>query len=276
MEVKLINTDKIVTKIIKNKDKPKKVTKTWIMETYELSKAEATKVKYAYDEKEMAKKIGKQNKKESEDVEDIFSNVTEQEKIFCLEYLKSYNLRNAAVKAGYSPHTGARLIKRPSITSALKAYQDKREEDLFLSGIDIIRMYVGIAFADITDYVDFGSESVPMLDGYGKEIYDKDGNLKMYTRSYVRLKDSAKIDGRFIQEVKSGKDGVSVKLFDKIAALDKLAKVYDIYSEENIKKELLSAKLDVEKAKAKVLDVGEDSEINISVIRKSEKKKVDK
>jgi phage terminase small subunit len=276
MEVKLINTEKIVTKIIKNKDKPKKVTKTWIMETYELSKAEATKVKYAYDEKEMAKKIGKQNKKESEDVEDIFSNVTEQEKIFCLEYLKSYNLRNAAVKAGYSPHTGARLIKRPSITSALKAYQDKREEDLFLSGIDIIRMYVGIAFADITDYVDFGSESVPMLDGYGKEIYDKDGNLKMYTRSYVRLKDSAKIDGRFIQEVKSGKDGVSVKLFDKIAALDKLAKVYDIYSEENIKKELLSAKLDVEKAKAKVLDVGEDSEINISVIRKSEKKKVDK
>jgi phage terminase small subunit len=276
MEVKLINTEKIVTKIIKNKDKPKKVTKTWIMETYELSKAEATKVKYAYDEKEMAKKIGKQNKKESEDVEDIFSNVTEQEKIFCLEYLKSYNLRNAAVKAGYSPHTGARLIKRPSITSALKAYQDKREEDLFLSGIDIIRMYVGIAFADITDYVDFGSESVPMLDGYGKEIYDKDGNLKMYTRSYVRLKDSAKIDGRFIQEVKSGKDGVSVKLFDKIAALDKIAKVYDIYSEENIKKELLSAKLDVEKAKAKVLDVGEDSEINISVIRKSEKKKVDK
>jgi phage terminase small subunit len=271
--VKPINTEKIIAKINKNKNKPKKITKSWLMETYDLSKAEATKVKYAYEEQELAKNIPSNE----EDVDNVFSDVTDQEKIFCLEYLKSYNLRNAAVKAGYSPHTGARLIKRSSIVSALKAYQEKREEDLFLSGIDIVRMYVGIAFADITDYVDFGTEQVPMLDGYGKEIYDKDGNLKMYTRSYVRLKDSAKIDGRFIQEVKSGKDGVSVKLFDKIAALDKLAKIYDIYNEKDVnelKHQLLVAKLDVEKAKAKVLDIGEDMNINFSIRRASEKKKV--
>lgn len=246
------------------------------MSTYNLSKAEATKVKYAYDEQEMNKKIGKSGKKEDLEVEDIFSSVTEQEKIFCLEYLKSYNLRNAAVKAGYSPHTGARLIRKDSVSQALKAYQNMRESELFLSGLDIIRMYVGIAFADITDYVKFGTEEVPMLDGYGKEIYDKDGNLKMYTRSYVRLNDSDKIDGRFIQEVKLGKDGVSIKLFDKPAALDKLAKIYDIFNEKDndkLKTQLLSAKVDVEKAKAKVLDVGEDMNINFSIVRASEKKK---
>lgn len=246
------------------------------MSEYDLSKADATKVKYAYDEYMMAKKLQKENKT-PEVEEDIFSSVTDQEKIFCLEYLKSYNLRNAAVKAGYSPHTGARLIKRPSVVAALKEYQGKREEELFLSGLDIIIMYAGIAFADITDYVSFGTEQVPMLDGYGKGIYDKEGNLKMYTRSYVRLKDSAKIDGRFIQEVKSGKDGVSVKLFDKPAALDKLAKIYDIYNEKDVDKlrtQLLSAKVDVERAKAKVLEVGEDTDINISIVRASDKKKV--
>lgn len=274
-EVKLINTEKILKNINKNKDRPKKVTKIWIMNEYGLSKADATKVKYAYDEQEMAKRTGKEDK--PDDIEHIFKDVSDQERIFCLEYLKSYNLRNAAVKAGYSPLTGARLIKRESIIEALKSYQGKREEELFISGMDIISMYVGIAFADITDYVDFGSEQVPMLDGYGKEIRDKDGRVKMYTRSYVRLKDSAKIDGRFIQEVKSGKDGVSVKTFDKLAALDKLAKIYDIHNEkdvESLKKQLMAAKLDVEKAKAKVLEVGEDTDIKISISRASDKKKV--
>lgn len=245
------------------------------MGEYDLTKAEATKVKYAYDEQQLADKIHIDKSEVEKETQDIFSCVTEQEKIFCLEYLKSYNLRNAAVKAGYSPHTGARLIKKINIVAALKMYQDKREEELFLSGIDIVRMYVGIAFADITDYVDFGTEQVPMLDGYGKEIRDKDNNLKTYKRSYVRLKESAKIDGRFIQEVKSGKDGVSVKLFDKIAALDKLAKIYDIHNEKDNKelnKQLLAAKLDVEKAKANVLKIGEDSTINITFTNASEKK----
>lgn len=275
--MKPINTEKIIARINKNKDRPARVTKKWIRETYNLDKTQAAQVKEDYDQQQLAKNLPVKKAVSKEEADGIFSNVTDQEKIFCLEYLKSYNLRNSAVKAGYSPHMGIKLIKLNHIREALKSYQSKREDELFLSGIDIIKMYVGIAFCDITDYVNFGTEEVPLLDGYGKQMYDEDGVIRTYKRSYVRLTDSAKIDGRFIQEVRSGKDGVSVKLFDKMSALDRLSKIFDVNSEaemKDLKRQLTMAKLDVEKAKAKALDLSEgDTDLQITISRASERKR---
>lgn len=257
---------------MKRKKKPTKITVKWIMETYNLNKPEATRVRALY-EQELIKM--KADPIEADEGEDIFSDLDEQEKIFCLEYLQSYNMRNAAVKAGYSPRKGSHLMEKDYIIRAIKQYQERRTKELFIDVVDITRMYMGIAFCDITDYVDFGTEDVPILDSYGKTIYDEDsGEVKTYKRSYVRLKDSTKIDGRFIQEVKSGKDGVSIKLFDKMPALDKLGKIFDIEGDKatkELKHELEKTKLEIEKAKAKLLSGDDDSDFEIVIKRASER-----
>ena len=235
-------------------DRPKKVTTKWVMATFGIGKQDATEVRNLFNEW-LTEQMLKDSEKD-EDVDPILADLTAQEKTFCLEYLKSHNSRTAALNAGYPAMKGGHLLMKDHIRKALRAYQDRMEKELFVSSIDILKAYIGIAFADITDYVTFGTETIPMLDGYGHEIRDKDGNLKTYQRSYVRLKDSKNLDGRFIQEVKSGKDGISIKMYDKLPALDKLAKVFDLYNESEIKelqKQLTMAKAEVEKAKAKAI-----------------------
>ncbi|MEO3150844.1 terminase small subunit, partial [Turicibacter sanguinis] len=70
---------------------------------------------------------------------------------------------------------------------------------------------IDIAFADLTDYLSFGRRQVEMPDG--PRIVN-----------YVDLNESSEVDGTIITEVSQGKDGVKVKLADKMRALDFLAK----------------------------------------------------
>ncbi|WP_446923983.1 terminase small subunit, partial [Klebsiella pneumoniae] len=80
--------------------------------------------------------------------------------------------------------------------------------------------YVKQAFADITDFTEFGYDEYPFKDINGEEVIDEGtGEVKTYKVSNVSLKDSNEVDGTLIQEVKKGKDGVSVKLYDKQKAM---------------------------------------------------------
>lgn len=221
----------------------------------------------AYKKNKIAEKLGLP--KESSPVDDpIFNNLSDKERVFCLEYLNSYNIKNASYKAGYTPDEGRKLIGTPKISDSLKEYQKKREQELFVDGMSLIRLYVEIAFADMGDYVDFGSERVPLLDSSGNKIYDKEGRLVTIQKNYMRLKDSTTIDCRVIQEIKEGRDGISVKLFDKVAALDKLAKIFDLNNDAEIKAlelEIKKAKLQQELAKAKILSDNEDKDFSINI-----------
>ena len=256
-----------------------RVTLKYLREKYPgFSKTEYGTIKdefEAYKKSKIADKLGLP--KESSPVADpIFDNLSDKERIFCLEYLNNYNIKNASYKAGYTPDEGRKLIGTPKISNALKEYQKKREQELFVDGMSLIRLYVEIAFADMGDYVDFGNERVPLLDQYGNKVYDKEGRLVTTQRNYMRLKDSTTIDCRVIQEIKEGRDGVSVKLFDKVAALDKLAKIFDLNNDAEIKAlelEIKKAKLQQELAKAKILSDNEDKELNV-VIRHASKEVV--
>lgn len=84
-----------------------------------------------------------------------------------------------------------------------------------LSEDDIFQKYIDIGFADITDFLEFGNEEV-------------DGEFGRYTRSYVNIKHSFEVDGTLISEVSQGKDGVKVKLQDKMRALQWLSDRMDL------------------------------------------------
>lgn len=71
----------------------------------------------------------------------------------------------------------------------------------------------------------------------GFEEQDEDGNPVMRTISDVDFNESDMVDGSIIAEVKKGKKGVSIKLADKMKALDKLAMYFDLVP-DNFKRKI--------------------------------------
>ena len=101
---------------------------------------------------------------------------------------------------------------------------------------DIFQKYMDIAFADITDFVEFGRENVQVMGAFGPvEIEDQETGEKvplMKEINSVRFRESVRVDGTLITEVKQGKDGASIKLADRMRALDWIAGHMDLASEE--------------------------------------------
>lgn len=128
--------------------------------------------------------------------------LTEQEEVFCYHFFKSKNATQAAMKAGYSSawayNASYRLLNKPHIKEFLKAIQAQTCEEIFVETADVLRMWAKIAFADMNDYVS--------VSGAG-----------------VLLKGSGQTDGQVITEIKEGKDGITIKMADKMKALDRLS-----------------------------------------------------
>lgn len=137
-----------------------------------------------------------------------------QEELFCYHYFKCKNATQAAMRAGYSSawsyNAGYKLLNRPKIRSFLKELQAQACEELFVDTMDILRMWAKIAFADMNDYV--------AVSGAG-----------------VLLRGSGQTDGQVVTEIKEGKDGVTIKLADKMKALDRLSSYFQILPEDKAK-----------------------------------------
>lgn len=79
--------------------------------------------------------------------------------------------------------------------------------------MDIIQQYIDIAFADITDYIEFGTE----------EVMAENGSL--LKRNFARLKvDIIEAHPGPIKEIVANGDKMKIKLHDKMKALDKLSR----------------------------------------------------
>ncbi|WP_339167068.1 terminase small subunit [Brevibacillus sp. FSL L8-0520] len=181
--------------------------------------------------------------------------LTEKQRLFVLEYLRDFNATRAAMAVGYSKKTayaiGWENLRKPQIQAEIKRQKEAMADELGVSVQRIIAEYMKIAFADITDLLEFGQKEVPVMTMFGP-MTDDAGNPVTKVVNYVDFKDSESIDGTIISEVKQGKDGVSVKLHDKMKALEKLEKYLGFMTEEQ--------RLRVEKLKMEVgkLQSGDD------------------
>ena len=128
--------------------------------------------------------------------------LSEKEELFCYHFFRTKNATQAALRAGYGSHysynAAYHILQKDNVREFMKELQTHACEELFVSTIDILRMWAKIAFADMTDYVS--------VSGAG-----------------VTLRNSSSVDGQVITEVKEGRDGVTVKLADKMKALDRLS-----------------------------------------------------
>lgn len=114
-------------------------------------------------------------------------------------------------------------------------------DDLFLDARDIFRKYAAIALADITDFMNFGKKEVEVMGMFGP-LTDEEGDPIMKEVNYVDFKESTVVDGSTITEAKQGKDGVSIKLADKMKALEKLKQYFELLP-ESVKRRLQQEKM---------------------------------
>lgn len=182
-----------------------------------------------------------------EDNED--GSLTEKQRLFVLEYLRDFNATRAAMAVGYSKKTayaiGWENLRKPQIQAEIKRQKEAMADDLGLGVQRIIAEYMKIAFADITDLLEFGQMDEPLFDGEGRPALDPvTGEQMTYKRNFVSFKNSDEIDGTVVGEVRQGKDGVSIKLHDKMKALTALEKYIGFMTEED--------RLRVEKLKGEV------------------------
>lgn len=191
----------------------------------------------------VSKKKEVKEKAVADEVKDVMqnANLTDKQQLFCLYYIRCFNATKAYQRAygvGYATAVvnGSRLLGNASVKNEiLRLKQDKLNRE-FLSEPDIFQKYMDIAFADITDYVEFGTEEVPVMAVYGPiQIKDDEtGEKRTLTKivNTVKFKKSDGVDGTIISEVKQGKDGASIKLADRMKALQWLADHMDLATEE--------------------------------------------
>lgn len=204
----------------------------------------------------------------ADEVNEVIENtdLTDKQRLFCIYYVRCFNATKAYQKAygcDYmsAAQNGSRLLKKDKVKEEILHLKQERLNREFLSEEDIFQKYMDIAFADITDYLEFGTEEVPVMAMYGPvKVKDEEtGEEKLLTKivNVVRFKESCDIDGTILSEVKQGKDGASIKLSDRMKALQWLSEHMDLATEKQ-KAEIavLQAKVQASEAEAEAEDDG--------------------
>ena len=155
-------------------------------------------------------------------------NLTPKEAEFVLRYISSYNCTQAVMQVyGYDKYKasvyGNTLLHRPQIQSAIKKMKKIQRKIFDIDPNEYLEYLLKVARADISDYIKFGEEEVPILDNDGSQMYDPDtGEALTKTINKMHLSDSGSVDCDVITSIKQGRDGISINLADKMAAWEKI------------------------------------------------------
>ncbi len=160
--------------------------------------------------------------------------LTEKQRLFCLYYVRWFNATKAYQKAYGCDYTtamvnGCKLLSNPKIQTHIQSIKDAKIKQSMYTAEDYFQKMMDIAYSDVTDYLEFGQEETLVMSMYGPikiENSNGDKELLKEKKNFVRLRESCEVDGTLIQEVKQGKEGVSVKLISKEFALKWLDKHY--------------------------------------------------
>lgn len=188
----------------------------------------------------------KQNQKKeivADAVEQVLENpdLTDKQRLFCCLYVRCFNATKAYQKAyGCSYETaltnGPALLGNTRIRTEIQNLKQNRLNREMLDEYDIFQKYIDIAFANITDFVEFGQEQIHVMAAYGPvKITDPDTGEKkplMKSVNSIRFKEHTDVDGTLISEIKQGRDGASIKLADRMKALQWLSDHMDLATAE--------------------------------------------
>jgi phage terminase small subunit len=268
----LVDKDRIAKPVVPLKPAPKERNETKGTERNAPIKAMERSIDTERSENEVIYSVSDEEIEREDEDED---GLTPKRKLFVKYYLINFNATQAAKKAGYSPRSardiGYELLTKPDIKQAIRKHTDEITLEIGFNQQRILMEYLKIAFADVTDYVDFGQMEVPVMTMFGP-MMEGEGDEKrpvMKIVNYVSFKESSEIDGSLISEVKQGKDGASIKLHDKTKALDILAKYIDLLPDkhkrmvDNERLRIEQERLELDRAKVSNGDEGKNADLVI-------------
>lgn len=126
--------------------------------------------------------------------------LTAKQEAFCEEYLIDLNATQAAIRAGYSERTadsqGPALLRKTHVADRIAQLKKKRSKKTGITAERVLEELAAIGFSDIGDVVEWGPGG-------------------------VRLKPSEEIGEtrRIVESVSEGRDGIRIKLHNKLGAL---------------------------------------------------------
>ncbi|MDU3600315.1 MAG: terminase small subunit [Clostridium perfringens] len=180
----------------------------------------------------------------AEEVKEVLENteLTDKQRLFCIYYIKRFNATKAYQKAyGCSYETalvnGPRLLGNARIQEEIQDLKEGKLNRIMLSEEDIFQKYMDIAFSDIGDYLSFkkvrkNKWTKNEQGEYIPAINPDTGQQDYFEYNVVELNNSKELDTSILQEVSEGKDGVKIKLQDKMKALQWLSDHIGIATEE--------------------------------------------
>jgi phage terminase small subunit len=152
--------------------------------------------------------------------------LTQQQKLFCREYIKDFNGTQAAIRAGYSPKTAyaqaSRLLRNVKVQQEIKRLADQALKRFDVTVDRIVQEYAYLAFLDINDLYDEQGRILPIKDIPERARRAIIG-LKVGSERIVSI-DEETVIREFITEY---------KLADKRKALEDLARYKLMFAGEN-------------------------------------------
>ena len=188
-------------------------------------------------------KKAEEKKAAERDVEQVMKNpdLTDKQRLFCIYYSRCFNATKAYQKAyGCDYFTakahGFELLQSVAVKAEILRLKQSRLNRELLDEHDIFQKYMDIAFADVTDFVEFGQEEEIVVGSFGPVLVEDPATGKKVPLkqkvNVIRFKESDQVDGTLIAEVKNGKNGASIKLTDRMKALDWLARHMNMATDE--------------------------------------------
>lgn len=187
-------------------------------------------------------------KREKKAVKKREKGLTSRQQRFVEEYLLDLNATQAAIRAGYAPANadkqGWQQLEKPRVSAAIQKAKAARTERTNVTADKVVRELARVGFSDVQSVARVTDEGIA-----------------------VRLsEDWTEDDSRCVQSIgesfdKSGRRQVTVKLHDKMRALEALAKhtkVYDDSPNVNVNIPWAEMMAEVQDAKATRLKKKDD------------------
>lgn len=167
------------------------------------------------------------------------SGLTRNQQIFCDEYLIDLNATRA-YKVAYKNVTkdetaaaaSSRLLRNVKVKNYIEGKMKEREKRTEITQDKVLKELAKIGFANAVDYAKVVEKE------YEENIIDGDGNIidtAIKTYKAVEIEETDNIDAdkqAAIAGIKQGKNGIEVKLNDKVKALELIGRHLGMFTEK--------------------------------------------
>ena len=153
--------------------------------------------------------------------------LTVKQKRFVDEYLVDFNGTQAAIRAGYATRsaevTAAKLLRNAKVQAEISRRQQDLQRRTEVSQDRVVKELMRVAFADATNYVQVQPRTIVGADG--KEIVIQ----AVVLTATAELTDEERAA---ISQIKQGANGIEVKMYDKLRALELLGRHIGMFNDK--------------------------------------------